>query len=127
MDENLAGISSLLSDFSTRMNELEERLRILKERIILISQTMLKQSDRINKDIKSIKESLSENREEIIKIKEMAERVVDESAEFARKEELLVLEKYIKMFEPLKFMTEEDVKKIVKKIVEGKDTMNVEE
>lgn len=127
MDENISNVASFLSDFSTRMNELEERLRILKERIVLISQTMLKQGERTNKEIKIIKESIVETKEEINKIKEMTEHIINESSGLARKEEVVVLEKYIKMFEPLKFTTEEDVKRIARKILEENKKITKEE
>ena len=40
-------------------------------------------------------------------------KLVRDNADFARREELLVLEKYMRLWEPLKFMKEDDVKKMI--------------
>lgn len=122
MDEQeLGAVSALLSDFSTRMNDLEEQNRIIKERLVVISQTLLKQNDKLNKEISALKEGMQELRDEIDRLKEAMEHIVSESAEFARREEIKVLERYVKMFEPLKFATEDDVKRIVAKMLREKD------
>jgi len=122
MDEQeLGAVSALLSDFSTRMNDLEEQNRIIKERLVVISQTLLKQNDKLNKEISALKEGMRELRDEIDRLKEAMEHIVSESSEFARREEIKVLERYVKMFEPLKFATEDDVKRIVSKMIREKD------
>jgi chromosome segregation ATPase len=122
MDEQeLGAVSALLSDFSTRMNDLEEQNRTIKERLVVISQTLLKQNDKLNKEISALKEGMRELRDEIDRLKEAMEHIVSESSEFARREEIKVLERYMKMFEPLKFATEDDVKRIVSKMIRDKD------
>lgn len=119
-DQDIGAISALLSDFSTRMNDLEENMRLLKEKVFVLSQTILKQNDRLNKELTLIKDDIRDLRNEIDRVKEVVEHIVHESSEFARKEELQVLERYMKMFEPLKFATEDDVKRIVKKMLKEK-------
>lgn len=119
-DQDVGAVSALLADFSTRMNDLEENMRLLKERLAVVSQTVLKQNDRLNKEIVVLKDDISGLRNDIDRLKEAVEHIVAESAELARKEELKVLERYMKMFEPLKFATEDDVKRIVSKMMKGK-------
>jgi len=46
-------------------------------------------------------------------MKEAMQHIVHESANFARKEELRVLDRYMKLWEPLKFVKEEEVKKMI--------------
>lgn len=114
MDErDLSSVAALLSDFGTRINDVEEHLRMLQERVLVVSQTALKQNERVNKDIMIMKEDIRDIREDIDRMKEMTENIIGKTAEFARRDELRLLEKYIKMFEPLKFTTVQDVKKIV--------------
>lgn len=122
MDEReLGAVSALLSDFSTRMNDVEERIRLVKERLLTLSQTILKQNERLNKELIVIKEDMRKMRNEIDRLKDAVERVISESAEFARREELRILGRYMKMFEPLKFATMDDVKRIVKKAIKEKE------
>ena len=128
-NQELGAVSALLADFSTRMNDLEENMRLLKERMTILSQTILKQNDRLNKEVTFIKDDVSTLRDDIERLKEAVEHIVSESAELARKEELKVLENYMKMFEPMKYATEDDVKRIVSKMMKGKkgEIIEVEE
>jgi len=128
-NQELGAVSALLADFSTRMNDLEENMRLLKERMTILSQTVLKQNDRLNKELTIIKDDVSTLRRDIDRLKEAVEHIVSESAELARKEELRVLERHMKMFEPMKFTTEDDVKRIVSRMIKGKkgEIIEVEE
>ncbi|MGB9707846.1 MAG: hypothetical protein ACPLXC_00760 [Candidatus Pacearchaeota archaeon] len=128
-NQELGAVSALLADFSTRMNDLEENMRLLKERMAVVSQTILRQNDRLNKELTLIKDDISGLRDEIDRLKEAVEHIISESAELARKEELKVLERSMKMFEPLKYATEDDVKRIVSKMVKSKrgEIIEVEE
>ncbi|UZE93788.1 MAG: hypothetical protein IB618_03405 [Candidatus Pacearchaeota archaeon] len=121
MDEReLGAVSALLTEFSTRVNDLEERSRLIRERLLTLSQTVLKQNERLNKEIGVLKEDMREIRNESDRLKEAVEHIIRESSELARKEELRVVERYMKLFEPLKFATIEDVKRIVKKELKKK-------
>jgi len=119
-EEDLGAVSALLADFSTRINDIEEKTRLLTEKLFTISQTILRQNDRSNKEIIIIKEDITNIKNDIDRLKETIEQVVSESSEFARREELKVLERYMKIFEPLKFATIDDVKRIVKKALKEK-------
>lgn len=120
-NQEIGAVSALLADFSTRMNDLEERQRLIKERLVVVSQTLLKQAERVNKDITVIKDDLQTIHDEIDRLKEAVEHIINESVEFARKEELKVLDKQLKIFEPMKYTTEDDVKRIVSKMFREKD------
>ncbi len=128
-NQELGAVSALLADFSTRMNDLEENMRLLKERVAVVSQTVLRQNDRLNKELIIIKDDISGLRNEIDRMKEAVEHIISESAELARKEELKVLERSMKLFEPLKYATEDDVKRIVSKMMKSKrgEIIEVEE
>ena len=121
MDErDLGAVSALLTEFSTRINDIEERMSQLRERVLTLGQTILKQNDRVNKEIDMIKEEFRNKDNEIDRLKDIVEHLVRESSEFARREELKVIERYVKMFEPLEFATIDDVKRIVKKALKDK-------
>lgn len=85
-----------------RLKDTEERMNLLKERLLLLNQTFIGEQDRINAELSAIKESIRLVKEDTEKIRDGMEHIIRESAEFARKEEVGILERYIKMFEPLK-------------------------
>ena len=62
----------------------------------------------INEDIRDIKEALET-------IKTTMGNIVKEMQFFARKDQLKVLEKYINIWNPINFVTEEEVLELIKK------------
>jgi hypothetical protein len=113
-------ISALLAEFSTRINDMEERQRLLKERVLMLSRTLLKQGDKIGKEFSLIKEDLKLLTDNMDKMKDAINHIVSESSEFARREELKVVEKYMKLWEPLKYARIEDVKEMINKALRRK-------
>jgi archaellum component FlaC len=112
-DEGYSEISAVFAEFSTKMKSLEERHEMLKERVLLISQSFLRTEERTSKELALMREEFREARMDLDRIKENVQTVIRDSADFARREELGVLEKYMKLWEPLQFMKENDVKKMI--------------
>ena len=114
-------ISAMVADFSSHLNDLEEKMQLLRERVSILSQTLLKQNDRLNKDLSDIKSDLSRMKDENEKLKDVIDHIVFESSTFARKDEILSVQRYMKLFEPLNFVTEEEVKKMVSTMIKQKN------
>lgn len=117
---DMGAISAMISDFSSHLNSVEEKLQLLRERVSILSQTLLKQNDRLNKDLSDLKADVSKVGSENDKLKDAIDHIVLESGNFARKDELMAVQRYMKMFEPLNFMTEEEIVKLVEKMIEDK-------
>lgn len=117
---DMSAISAMIGDFSSHLNSLEEKLQLLRERVSILSQTLLKQNDRLNKDMSDLKSDISNVRNNNDKLKDAIDHIVLESGNFARKDELLSVQRYMKMFEPLNFMSEEEVIKLVEKMIDDK-------
>jgi len=126
-DRNVNAISALLSDFSTRVNDLEERIKLMRDRIVILDQTLLKQNERVLKEIKNVKEDISDLKNKLEKVEEATEHIVSESDEFARKEELLVFDKFLKMWEPMNFATIDDVKEMINEAMRGRKSRDSKE
>lgn len=107
-DTGLSSLSGMFADFSTKLKDTEERLNILKERLSLLNRTFLMEGERINSEFTVIKNSLRQLGEESEKIKDGLEHIIKESAGFARKEELQALERYMKLWDPLRNIMEKD-------------------
>ena len=110
--EDSSGIE-VISDINTRIRDIDEKHSLLKEKTILLGQSFLKQEEGITTDLAMIKDEVREMRNELERMKEAINHIVHESANFARKEELRVLDRYMKIWEPLKFVKEEEVKKMI--------------
>ena len=118
VEEEVSALSSFLSDLTTRINEVQERTRILTERISILNTTMLKQQEKQDKEKSAVKQDIEGLKHEIERLKIVAEHVIDESSEFARKQELEILEKQVKIFEPLKYTTKQDVLRLIREELE---------
>ena len=118
-DADFNEISNLLSDFNTKIVDIEGRYELLKERMLVSNESFIKTRDNLNKDIRIIKDDIREIKNEIDKIKEMVQHVIGETAGFARKEELRILERYMKLWEPLKFVKAEEVKRMIDEAIEN--------
>ena len=112
-DEEVGEISALLNEFNTKIRDIEERHDMLKERLLLLSQSFLRHEERITKEFALMRDEFKESRLDLDRMKENLQSVIRDSAEFARRDELMVLEKYMKIWEPLKFVKEDDVKKMI--------------
>jgi predicted nucleic acid-binding Zn-ribbon protein len=113
---NQNALAAMLSDFTTRVNDLEQRIKLVHDRVSILDQTLLRQNDRLIKEIKSMKDDITELKNKVEKFDDVTEHIVSESEEFARKEELAVFEKFMKMWEPMNFATLDDVKEMLQGI-----------
>jgi len=107
---------------SSIMNELISRIRILernqqssREKLLTINQNMVEEYKNMIGEIKGVNSEIKETEKEILKIHETLKKIIDEMGTFARKENLKVLEKYINIWDPMKFVTEEEVLDLIKK------------
>lgn len=94
-------VESLLSEFSTRLNEIEEKQRIVKDRLLLIGKNLISSKEELDKEIIDIKKQLINTDNEIKSIKRLNKSIINEIQNFARKSEVDILDRQIKMFDPL--------------------------
>ena len=76
---------------------------------------MIEEYKDIIEEMRSIKTEVKETKKDILKMQETFKKFIDEMNSFVRKEEIKVLEKYINMWNPMNFVTEEEVLNLIKK------------
>ena len=108
------------SAFTEDIGNLGRRLRILEEsftnlRSILqvTEQNMLSKNKLFATDVRALTSDIGDIKKEIAEIKEKILEVVIELREGAKRDELKVLEKYINFWNPVKFVTQNEVEAIV--------------
>jgi len=104
-----------MNELNTRVRILEGKYNLTRERMLLINQNMIDHYKDLNSEIKIMKDDIKEIKETLEIIKDTSRNLVKEMAFFARKEQLKVLEKYINMWNPLNFITQEEVLELIKK------------
>ena len=104
-----------LMELTNRLRILEGRYGSTRERMFVMNQNMIDHYKRTNVELKTLNEDIRDMKEDIFTVKETVRHLVQEMGNFVRKEQLKVLEKYINLWDPLKFVTEDDVKEMIKK------------
>ncbi len=107
-------INSLLGEFATRLNETEEKQRLIKDRILLIGENLISTKEELDDDTIEFKSQIKKIDFELQSLRKLAKRITNELNNFARKSELEILNRQLKMFKPLKPVRIEDVKRIVR-------------
>lgn len=106
---------SYYNDFALRTRDLEEKQRILKDRLILIGENLIETKEKTSEEILEMKKDIETLKFTLERIKEFIETVSSEFSSFARKEDLEILSKQAKMFQPLEFATKADLEKLKRK------------
>ncbi len=98
------------NEINPKIKDLEEKQKILKDRLLLIGENLVEikeeQSEKIIELKKEI-EKIKQNMERLISFLETASK---EFSKFAKKDDLEILKKQAKMFQPMEFVTREELK-----------------
>ena len=116
-----------MSGITTDMNTLSRRLRLLEEgftnlrRIFQVTEeNIIAKNKHYSAEIKTLTSDINEIRKEIQELKDKLILVIKELQTVARKEEVKVLEKYINMWNPIKFVTQNEVEQIINEVLDKK-------
>lgn len=115
-------------EFALKIRDLEESQKLSRERILLIGQNLIESQEKNIEQITQIKKNFQELNDEIKRIKSVLINLNEEVSKSARKEELAILERQYKLFQPLKYTRIEDVEKIIdNKLTNKSDKKEIEE
>ena len=87
-----------------RLKDVEEKQNILKDRLLLIGQNLIDTKEETSDRLIELKKDVEVLKEEVEKIKSFLDLVSSEMGKFAKKEDLEILKKQAKMFQPLEFL-----------------------
>ncbi len=96
----------------TKVRDLEEKQRIIKDRLLLIGQNLIEIKEETHKSLLEIKKEIEIMKHDLERLKSFLETASGEFSKFARKEDLEILSRQAKMFQPLDFVTRKDLEKL---------------
>ncbi len=102
-------------DPTERTRLLESRYSILRERLLVVNQNLISHYRNLYQEIKHLKDDMKEVKTDIFEMKEALRNVIEDLQSCAKKENLKVVEKYINLWNPLNFVTEEEVLELIKR------------
>ena len=115
VEEQTNSASDLLFDLTDRVRGLEGKYNLLRDRVLIINNNMVEEYKKVMAEFKAINTDLKEIKEETFKLKESIRHLLKELEGFARKEDVRFLEKYINLWNPMKFVTESDVINLIER------------
>src|SRR3989338_6596823 len=113
MDAQQQGFQEFLLDTGGKVRSLEGRYNLLRDRVLLINNNMVGEYKKVLGEMKLMNDELKDLKKELFNTKETMKHLITELERTARKEDFKLLEKYINLWNPMHFVSEADVLKIV--------------
>ena len=116
-------------DYAQAFNELANRLRILEskqsllsEKMLVMNQNMIEEYKKVIKEIKIIDMETKELKKELATLKNIVKHLTEEASKFAKESDVKVLEKYIKLWSPMHFVTEKEVQEMIRLALQSQES-----
>jgi len=106
-------IQFLLSDFNTRLRDIDERNRLIRERVLLLGKNLIESRGSLENELQKIKKENAEVKRNLEKIKIISKNLAAETGRFVKREEMMLVERMLKDFQPLEFMRKKDIEKLI--------------
>lgn len=101
VDEQPDYLGQEFGGIHTKIRDLEEKQRILKDRLLLIGQNLIEMKEKSIEDSLEIKKEIEIMKQNLERLNSFLETASTEFSKFARKEDLDILAKQARMFQPL--------------------------
>ena len=108
-------IRFLLSDFNTRLKDIDERNKLIRERVLLLGKNLISLRQENEDEIKIIRQENAQIKQDLDKLKKISNSLLTEFNKFVKREELALVERMLKDFQPLEFMRKQDVEELIEK------------
>ncbi len=120
LKERKSPYDAAVSSFNEQMNALVRTIRLLEERYSnlrkktqITDQNMLEDVKKITTDIKLINSDINEIKKQLLEVNEKINLLFEQIKSSVKKEDLDLLEKYLNLWSPLKFVTIDEAKRII--------------
>ncbi len=120
---DISGITEDVSNVSRRLRILEESFSNMRKALQVTEDNMLNKNKSNSTEIRTITSDISEMKKEMHEVKERIFELVKELQDTAKKGDVKVLEKYINLWNPVKFVTQNEIEQIVREIIDKREKM----
>ena len=107
-------IQVLMSDFNVRLRDIDERNRLIRERVLLLGKNLISSRQTSEEELSEIKRDNREIKKDVEKIKKTTDSLLSEFNKFVKRDEIILVERMLKDFQPLECMRKKDVKELIK-------------
>jgi len=103
--------SGQFGDVTAKIRDIEQKQKIMKDRIFLIGENLIELKDRTEEKLLGIKKDVEIMKQNLDRLSSFLGTVSGEFSKFAKKEDLQILTKQAKMFQPLDFVRKSDLQR----------------
>jgi len=105
--------SEQLNAIAARVRISEERYGELRKMLLVVEQNMISNHKKAMNEVKSLQNEFNEIKRTISAVEDKIITIIKELRLTARKEDIDVLKRYLELWDPVKFITNEQVEKII--------------
>ena len=106
-------VQFLLADFNTKLRDIDERNRLIRERVLLLGKNLIDSREELDEELIEIKKTNIEIKRDLDKLKRVSNSLLTEFNKFVKREEMVLIERMLKDFQPLEFMRKKDVEQLI--------------
>jgi chromosome segregation ATPase len=117
-EEQKSKVSEDMAELTRRLRTIEERYNTMQTKSQFIEHNMLSYHKQALGETKTLNSDVREVKRELAEIKDKILALIKEIQLSAKKDEIKILERYINMWEPVNFVTRNEVADIIKEILE---------
>lgn len=119
LGKNISSLTNMMNDLNRRLRVLEERYNNLQKKTQITEENMLSSFKKVNSTVSTFHDDINTFKKNIKINDERTELIIKELKLTAKKEDIEVLNRYLELWEPVKFVTQNEVNKMVKDKVEA--------
>jgi len=108
-----------ITRLAARLKISEERYGELRKKLLLIEQNMLSHHKNAMSEIKVLHSEITDVNSKINEIQDRILLIVKELRLTAKREDIDVMKKYVELWNPMRFITRDQVENIVKEIIDS--------
>ena len=108
-----------VNNTARRTRVLEEGFSSLRKKSQVVDKNSLTESRRINNEIRTLDSDINEIKRSVDGLKTKILLIIKELKLTAKREDFDILQKYINLWEPVNFVTQNEVERIVKRVMEN--------
>ena len=118
---DMSGVNADINMLSRRLRLLEEGFTNLRRFFQVTEENIISKNKHFNSEIKTFNSDLTEMRKEISNLKDKLLLIIKELQSVARRDEVKVLEKYINLWNPVRFVTQTEIEGIINEVIEKRE------
>ena len=103
-------VGTQIADIAGRVKIVEERIDTLRTHVGLIDNSLIEKHKTTVAKLNNLRDSMRSLRSDLDEVKDFSERIAKRMEALASKEQVKVLERYIDMWQPLKYIKNSELK-----------------